>query len=400
MITEAEALARILSFQTPGSVVRVSIRQALGRFLARDLFASVPNPRFDASSMDGYAVRADETGVGSVLKMMGEQPAGQDRELKLQSGFAIRIFTGAPIPAGADAVLMQEDVCFIDQGQKQEIRCSDSVLVGENIRKAGADLCSGQRILSKGQKLTPSRLSLLASQGIDEVETYPELRVAVVTTGDELANAGAKLKPGQIYDSNGTLLSSLLAEMGVKNVSCSHCGDSLSETVSVLSQLALQNDVILIAGGVSVGDHDQVKPALAEMDLSPELWRVKVKPGKPFLFARRDQPTHLRIFGLPGNPVSAFVTFHVFVRPALLKQLGACEMDQCATKVLAEVGASLSNPGDRPHYVRGRMTNGKFLPLGLQQSHAILGLSQSNALLRMEPESEFTAGESVSVILV
>jgi molybdopterin molybdotransferase len=400
MITEIEALERILSRQVPGQIVKIPVRDALGRFLARDVFASIPNPRFHASSMDGYAVRVDEAGVGSVLKVSGEQPAGLDRALILERGCAIRIFTGAPIPAGADAVIMQEDVSLMNEGGKKQILCNDSVQIGENIRRAGADLCVGQRILNRGQRLTPARLGLLASQGLYEVETYADVAVAVLTTGDELASAGARLEPGQIYDSNGMLLAALLSEMGIQKVSCFHCGDSLTETLSVLTDLAQRFDVILIAGGVSVGDHDQVKPALAAMGLSPDLWRVKVKPGKPFLFAQRDQPAPLRVFGLPGNPVSAFVTFHVFVRPALLKQMGAGDADLAPPESLAVMESDVSNPGDRPHYLRGRIANGKFSPSGLQQSHAILGLSQSNALFRMEPDSECKTGETVQVILV
>lgn len=396
MISEADALQRILAYPWPGVFEKVPLSAALGRFIATDVIATVPNPRFDVSSMDGYAIRAGE--CGSVLRIKGEQPAGLDRGLTLEPGSAIRIFTGAPIPAGADAVIMQEDVRADVEAGEQVLKCVDPVEVGENIRRTGADLCKGQRLLSKGDALTPSRLALLASQGIGEVEVHVGPRVAVLTTGDELVESGAELLPGQIFNSNGIMLRALLMEMGVSAVTVSHCGDEFEETRRVVEDLVSQYDALIIIGGVSVGDHDQVKPALKAVGIDPEIWRVKVKPGKPFLFAHRESPKPVRIFGLPGNPVSAFVTFHLFVKPALLMMMGAREV--IGKFVLAECTQDLDNSGDRPHYVRGCIEDAKFTPFGIQQSHAIRGLSQANGLLRLDVGEVVTAGTSKRVMWV
>ena len=396
MISEADALQRILAHPWPGVYEKVPLSAALGRFVAADVIATVPNPRFDISSMDGYAIRAGE--CSSVLRIKGEQPAGLDRGLTLEPGSAIRIFTGAPIPNGADAVIMQEDVRVGEEDGNPVINCTEPVELGENIRRAGADLCKGQRLLSKGDALTPARLALLASQGIGDVEVHVGPRVAVLTTGDELVESGAELLPGQIFNSNGIMLRALLLEMGVSAVTVSHCGDEFEETRRVMEALVSQHDALIIIGGVSVGDHDQVKPALKAVGIDPEIWRVKVKPGKPFLFAHRESPNPVRIFGLPGNPVSAFVTFHLFVKPALLRMMGAADVS--AKYVLAECTQDLVNHGDRPHYVRGCIEGAKFTPLGIQQSHAIRGLSQSNGLLRMEEGEKVTSGTCRQVMLV
>jgi molybdopterin molybdotransferase len=381
-------------------VEQLPLASALNRFAVEDVLAGVPNPPFHNSSMDGYALRAADSQGTAPLPVTGEQPAGLDRHLVLTPGSAIRIFTGAPLPSGADAVIMQEDVDVLQDGELKSIRCREPVDPGENIRRTGADLCRGQRILSKGDRFTAGRIGLLASQGMDSVEAPEMPRVAVLSTGDELAAPGTALRSGQIYNSNGPMLCALLAGAGVTNVTLAHCGDDYADTEKALARLMESHDFLLIAGGVSVGEHDQIKPALQHLGIDPELWRVKVRPGKPFLFCHRQQPRPLYIFGLPGNPVSSFVTFQVFVRPALMKWLGASVDETGPQTSLAEVTAEISNPGDRPHYIRGRVTGGKFTPLGMQQSHAIFGLSQANALLRLEAEESLSAGTIRQVLVI
>ena len=242
-------------------------------------------------------------------------------------------------------------------------------------------------------------------------------RVAVLSTGDELAKPGTGLLSGQIYNSNGPMLHAMLLGLGITSVTVAHCSDDYTDTEQTLARLIAANDFIIIAGGVSVGEHDQIKPALQRLGLEPDLWRVKMKPGKPFLFSHRDgkaaesdrpdrlkaglQRSHpLYVFGLPGNPVSSFVTFHLFVRPALLKWLGASDAETTAQTSLAEVTEAVSNRGDRPHFVRGRLADGKFTPLGVQQSHAIFGLSNANALLRLDADESLPTGSVRQVIVV
>ena len=236
---------------------------------------------------------------------------------------------------------------------------------------------------------------MLASQGIATLQVHRLPTVSVLSTGDELMAPGQPLQPGQLYNSNGPMLAAMLAGLGVKDVQIEHCRDDLDATIQALGTLAGTRDVIIISGGVSVGDHDHIKPALQALGMTPELWRVKIKPGKPFLFVHRTQPRPLYVFGLPGNPVSSFVTYQLFVRSALLKLMGAA--DFALPAIEAELTGAVENDGGRAHYLRGRHAHGRFSPSGVQQSHALFGLSQSNALLLVRPGESISAGARVVV---
>lgn len=391
MLTESAALDLVLSRIAPLPSERAQINAALGRFASETLLASLPLPGFDNSQVDGYALRAADAQIGSVLPVAAEQTAGPDMQWQLSPGTCIRIFTGAPIPRGADAIIMQEDVTRVGD----TITINDSVSNGENVRRMGSDLCAGQILVRPGQQLGPAHIGLLASQGIDHVPVHRLPTISVLSTGDELIAPGHPLKSGQLYNSNGPMLVAMLAHEGLHGATAHHCPDQLDATITSLSSLAAQSDVIIISGGVSVGDHDHIKPALIALGMEPELWRVKVKPGKPFLFVHRTEPRPLYVFGLPGNPVSAFVTFHLFVKPALLKLVGASETG--AAKAPALLTHEITNDGGRPHYVRGHWSQGEFHPTGLQQSHALFGLSQCNALLRVPEHTTLASGTTCEV---
>src|SRR6266700_6263621 len=387
MIAEEEARKKVLEKIQVRASRRVSLSHALNCFAAEDYFSSLPLPNFDNSAMDGYAVVASACGVAKRLRVIGEQPAGLDRQLRVSPGEAIRIFTGAPMPAGADAVVMQEDVTR----EGSEMVINADVDPGDFVRRQGCDLTKGQKIVAKGELIRPATIALLASQGFAEVTVGGEVDAAIISTGDELAEPGTKLQPGQIYESNSVLLQALLQRCGAAVKSVQHCKDEADSLRKTLEQ-AIKHSVLVINGGVSVGEHDLVQSTLRSLGAKIDIWRVAIKPGKPFVFGRIRE---CAVFGLPGNPVSAFVTFLQFVRPAIFKMMGATKLD--LSKVPAKLLVDLSNDGDRPHYVRGKCENGNFLPVGRQESHALFGLSQSNALFRLAVGEARTRGDIVDV---
>ena len=420
MISEETARMTILEKVRPLPERTVPLSSGLGCFSARDLAARLPLPAFDNSAMDGYAVVASSCAKGKRLRVTAEQPAGRDKQLRVSPGEAIRIFTGAPMPQGADAIVMQEDVT---RGG-DEIVINTEVTGGEFIRRRGCDLSEGQRILAKGERLRAATIALLASQGIGDLTVGGEVNAAILSTGDELVKAGEKLDLGQIYESNSALLRALLHRCGAAVNLVEHCRDE-RESLSKAIKRGMKNHILIISGGVSVGEHDLVKDILREVGAEIEIWRVAIKPGKPFLFGSFSAESHysagetpvgptgspqdesvrpagkmpvLRscfIFGLPGNPVSAFVTFLQFVRPAILKMMGAINLD--LLQLPARLTVDLTNQGDRAHYLRGKLEHGKFSPVGRQESHALFGLSQSNALLRLDLGQSLKADEIVDV---
>jgi molybdopterin molybdotransferase len=387
MISEEEARNRILEAVSPRPEQTVLLSDALDCFSARDVVARLPLPMFDNSAMDGYAVVASSSRKGARLQVIGEQPAGPDRRLRISPGQAVRIFTGAPIPAGADAVVMQEDTTR----EGNEIVVNVDVDPGEFIRRRGCDLAEGQKILRRGERIHPATSALLASQGFADVTIGGQVSAAIVSTGDEIVMPGRKLEQGQIYDSNSTLLRALVQRCGATVTSAEHCPDQPERLIEAI-QCGIRNHVLVIAGGVSVGEHDLVQATLHSLGAKIDIWRVAIKPGKPFLFG---EAGGCAVFGLPGNPVSAFVTFMQFVRPAILKMMGANNLD--LPKTQARLTVDLANEGDRTHYMRGRIDNGTFAPIGRQESHALFGLSQSNALLRVAVGESLKAGAIVDV---
>jgi len=319
-----DALVELLGFAAVlQGVESVSTFEADGRVLAQDIVSALHVPPQDNSSMDGYAVRcADVLQAQGVVQVTQRIAAGASgAPLALLS--AARIFTGAPIPLGADAVVMQEDCEVLEGGA---VRIKAVPVPRQWIRRAGEDVTLGSIVLSKGERLTPASLGLAASIGLNLLPVVRRPRVALFSTGDELVMPGdvapAQMKPGTIYNSNRFFLRALLVRLGCDVTDLGIVPDRLEATVQALQQAAQQHDLILTSGGVSVGEEDHIKPAVQSLG-SLDLWQIAIKPGKPFAYGRV-QDTHF--IGLPGNPVSSFITFLLLVRPFLLKLQGVTQV--------------------------------------------------------------------------
>lgn len=399
MLTTEEALERVLARTRVLRPEWVALQAGLGRFLSDGVMAGHSLPRFDQSSMDGYAVAAEDCGAeasGRILQVVGSVAAGREATEPVGAGRAVRIFTGAPVPQGTAAVVMQEDVVAHADGT---ITIGVAPEEGEFIRRAGADMCAGQKVAEAGQFLTPQLLAVLAAQGLDRVSVGGVPRVGILSTGDELVPPGAALpSSATIYNSNGPMLEALVTGAGGACVRNVHAGDDPDALAAALHDLAEACDIVIISGGVSVGDHDHVRPALERAGFAMDFWKVRMKPGKPLAFGIRAE--RRLAFGLPGNPVSAFVTFWLFVFPALRRLMGAGAASLRLPVIHVRLSAAMRNGGDREHWVRGRVDSAGFAPMGTQESHALFSLSRANALVRVAPGAAFAEGASVEAHLL
>ncbi len=390
-----DALAELLQFATALTEVEVlDTFDADGRVLAQDLVSALQVPPQDNSSMDGYAVRcADLLPTASVLPVTQRIAAGSVG-VPLQSLSAARIFTGAPIPAGADAVVMQEDCEPLDGDQ---VRIKTLPTPGQWIRRVGEDITCGSVVLSKGERITPVSLGLAASIGMSRMTVVRRPRVALFSTGDELVMPGTvapgQMKPGSIYNSNRFFLQALLKRFGCEVSDLGIVPDRLEATMLALQQAALGHDLILTSGGVSVGEEDHIKPAVQALG-SLDLWQIAIKPGKPFAFGRV-QGAHF--IGLPGNPVSSFVTFLLLVRPFLLKLQAANQIGVHAIALPAHF--TWAKADKRREFLRARRNAAGGLDLFANQSSGVLTSAVwSDGLVDNPPGQTIGYGDTVRFI--
>ncbi|MGZ8938241.1 MAG: molybdopterin molybdotransferase MoeA [Limisphaerales bacterium] len=388
MISLAEAKERLFASLTPLSVEQVPLLQALGRFCAEPLQSSVDLPRFDNSAMDGYAVHCDDLKSASdttpvELNLAGRIGAGEKFAGIISPGDCLRLFTGSILPAGADAVVMQEDV----HAENGKVRFSESVKPFENIRLAGEDIRAGTTLLTSGDRLTATRLGLLAATGHAHVTVRKLPRVAVLATGDELVEPGQPLGEGKIYESNRTLVTALLSSIGLAPTILPLVPDQLDRTVATFESTFSTHDIVITTGGVSVGEFDFVKDAFSKIGGTIDHWKVAIKPGKPFVFGRLNSKL---LFGLPGNPVSTLVTFLLLARPALLAMMGSRDVE--LPRLSGELNDAIANPGDRRHFVRARWESGKLFVAGRQASHMLGALGAANCLIDVPPETRLEPG--------
>ncbi|MBY0455361.1 MAG: molybdopterin molybdotransferase MoeA [Burkholderiaceae bacterium] len=363
-----EALAALLACATPlPQPDTVATFDADGRVLARDVVSPLQVPPYDNSAMDGYALRcADATALGAVLPVSQRIAAGSVGQ-PLQQGTAARIFTGAPIPAGADAVLMQEDATALADGS---IRLNTPPQPGQWIRRAGEDIARGSVVLAAGTRLTPAALGLAASIGLAALPVARRPRVALFSTGDELVMPGdvapENLPPGAIYNSNRFFLRALLRRLGCEVTDFGTVPDQREATLHALQTASASHDLILTSGGVSVGEEDHIKPAVQTLG-QLDLWQIAIKPGKPFAYGRIGGA---HFMGLPGNPVSSFVTFVLLVRPFLLRLQGV--QDVAPKPFALRADFACTKPDKRREFLRVRHNAAGGLDLFTNQSSGVL----------------------------
>ena len=393
MLPVADALARVLSAARPiAESIEVPLLDALGHVLAAGVISSINVPPADNSAMDGYALRASE--AGHALPVSQRIPAGTVGAA-LMPGTAARIFTGAAIPVGADVVVMQED-CKEVAGV---VTVSAPVSVGQNIRPRGQDIRAGEVVLEKGRVLRPQDMGLLASVGCAQVQVYRPLRVAVLSTGDELIEPGSvELPEGRIYNSNRYTLAGLLHSINMEFVDCGFVADDPDATNQALLDAAGRADCVITSGGVSVGEEDHVKNQVERLGRL-DLWKLAIKPGKPLAFGRIG---HTPFIGLPGNPTSVFVTFCLIARPFLLKMQGVSEPEP--PRLLARAAFTVGRPGTRQEYLRVMLENAEqglqAVRYANQSSGVLSSVSHSNALAVVPAGVTVQHGDSVEVILL
>jgi molybdopterin molybdotransferase len=392
-LTLDQALELILAPLAPVSGgERLPLKQAAGRVLAEDIASPLDLPPFANSAMDGYACRAGDPGLPS-LRLIGTAWAGRRFAGSVGAGECVRIFTGAALPDAADTVVMQENA----EREGETVRFAAEPRPGDNVRPRGGELRAGQPLLAAGKRLGAADIGLLAAVGLAEVPVKRRLRVAILSTGDELRPLGQALAPGEIHDSNRYALDALLAELGAECLDFGAVRDDPGALRAVLLEASRQADAVISTGGASVGDADFVVDILRELG-QVEFWKVAVKPGKPFAYGRIGQALW---FGLPGNPVAVIVTFRQLVRPALLRLMGAPASP--ALRLPAVCDRPLRKAPGRMEFQRGvyrRADSGEFVVSGLagQGSDRLSSVSQANCYIVLSLESAgVAAGDRVEI---
>lgn len=392
------ALERILAALPGPSREEVSLLDASGRVAFEAVLSPMDLPPFDNSAMDGFAVRAEETVSTSasqpaLLRNRGILAAGKTSSEELKAGECLRLFTGAPLPPGANAVVMQEDTRR-DPSDAEAIFILESVTPWENVRFRGEDVKKGQRLCEAGQRLGAGQLALLAATGHDLVAVGKLPAITIMATGSELREAGMQLSPGQIYESNRVAIKGLIQATGSEPRLSPIVPDNGDATRTALADAFAHSDIVVSCGGVSVGEFDFVKKAFEDLGGHLDFWRVNIRPGRPFVFGRLGNRF---LFGLPGNPVSALVTFLLLARPALLRWQGAADCG--LSQSFGTLAQAIHNDTDRRHFVRVRIDEkGLVHTTGTQASHILSSLALANGLLDLRPQSKLLPGENAPVL--
>jgi molybdopterin molybdotransferase len=398
MLELEAAIQRILAHIPPPQTERVAIRKAHSRIVTERILSAVNLPGFDNSAMDGYALRATDVraataGTPVPLQVDGRVAAGEIFAGEVATGKCVRVFTGSPLPRGTDAVVMQEDT-RLDPALPDAVLILDPVKPWENVRFQGEDVKCGAVVAEASEQLTASRLALLAAAGIGDVSVGRLPIMGLLATGSELLELGQPPSPGQIYESNRAALAALARQSGAIPKIYPLVKDSLPATQNALATACDECNLVVTSGGVSVGEMDFVKTAFEQLGGELQFWKVGIRPGRPFAFGSCKGKL---FFGLPGNPVSAFITFLLLVRPALIRWQGAANVNPPVQ--IGTLGEPLVNPGDRRHFVRVSINSaGEVRSTGTQASHMLHSLAAANGLVDVPPQTTFPAGRTVPVI--
>ena len=392
MLSIDEARDNILAFasnvKNASKKETLPLSQCLGRHLAENVVSSINVPPADNSAMDGYAINTNDIKqLASEIPVSQRIPAGSQSE-PLKEMTAARIFTGAEIPQNANAVVMQENCEAIGDSAVRILKIPSK---NENVRAAGQDITKGRCILHKGSVLKPQDIGLLASVGIHEIEVNTRLRVAIFSTGDELAKPGEKLKAGQIYNSNQSMMAALLNTLGCTVIQYDAVKDTLNDTTKALKNASEEADLIITSGGVSVGDEDHVKAAVEQLG-ELHLWKMNVKPGKPVAFGRVNQSVFL---GLPGNPVSAFVTFFLIGKSLVNLLQGGTPRKPMSFTLPA--GFTIEREQRRPEYTRVRFVDGQAERFPNQSSGVLSSVCWADGLALIPQDTKIHCGDAVEV---
>ncbi|CUS46205.1 MAG: gephyrin-like molybdotransferase Glp [Pseudomonadota bacterium] len=388
LIPVAEAQTRLFALALPMAAEMVPLREAAGRWVAGDILALRTQPATDLSAMDGYAIRfADLPGP---FTLTGESAAGRPFPGAIGTRETVRIFTGAAMPDGADAVLIQEEAAR--EGERVLLSGEGPRAQGGNVRRKGLDFATGDLLIGKGQRLTPARIAVAATAGHGALPVTRRLRVAIVATGDELVAPGAPLELGALPESNGAMLAAMLADLPVDVLDLGILPDRLDTTIAAFA--AVDADILVTTGGASVGDHDLVRPALEAAGGSIDFWRIALRPGKPMMAGRLNGAV---VLGLPGNPVSAFVTAFLFLRPLIATMSGA--LDPFPRTTTAILGEDLPANDRRQDYLRAVTRDGRVFAAGVQDSSMLLTLARADCLIVRAPHAPaLGAGEAVEIL--
>lgn len=370
-----EAQGRLMALRAPLGVENIAFSESLGRYLSEDVVALRDQPAAPLSAMDGYAIRFDD--LPGPWTVIGEAAAGAPPVCAVGPGEAMRIFTGAMLPGGADTVIVQEDVAR--DADILHLTGDGPGALGRHIRSQAADFAAGDCLLPTGTRLTPGAIAAAAMSGAGQLAVGRRARVAILTTGDELVQPGHPLAPGQIPDSNGAMLAAMLAGEVDGHILPHHIRDDRETLAKVLRELSRRHDVIVTVGGASVGDHDHVRGALDDAGGQLDFWKIAMRPGKPLIAGTLGDAI---LLGLPGNPSSAFVTATLFLLPLVRHLAGAQEPLPAVHR--APLAAPLAEGGTRRDYLRARLERGRLTPMIGQESGRTLPLASANALLIRE----------------